>query len=93
MYEIVRSKQFKSSYKRVVKSGYFKHELFKEIFDCLQNGLELPMKFRDHPLKANFYGYRECHISGDMLLIYEIDQVNKIITYSDIGSHSKLFGL
>ncbi len=29
---------------------------------------------RDHPLKGDWAGYRECHIGGDFLLIYRLNE-------------------
>ena len=43
----------------------------------------------DHPLTGNFAGFRECHIGGDFLLIYKVEQ-NQII-FTRIGTHAELF--
>ena len=47
------------------------------------------MESKDHELKGNWQGYREFHISGDLLLIYKIE--NKILYLVRIGSHAQLF--
>jgi mRNA interferase YafQ len=49
----------------------------------------LPPQAKDHNLKGNWQGFREFHISGDLIVIYSItdDTVNLI----RIGSHSELF--
>ena len=54
-------------------------------------GAELPDVYKDHELRGDFNGYRECHIKSDLLLIYEVDSVGMSITLLDIGSHSDLF--
>jgi len=44
---------------------------------------------RGTPLKGNYSDYREFHISGDLLLIYRVeDETLKLVR---IGSHSELF--
>lgn len=49
----------------------------------------LPKEAKDHLLKGNWQGYREFHISGDLLVIYKIE--NNILYLVRIGSHSQLF--
>jgi len=50
---------------------------------------ELPKEAKDHPLKGDWVDFREFHVSGDLLVIYQID--NRIIKLVRIGSHSQLF--
>lgn len=38
----------------------------------LAKGDSLPEKYKDHALKGEYKGLRECHIMPDWLLIYEI---------------------
>jgi mRNA interferase YafQ len=44
---------------------------------------------RDHPLKGEWKGHRECHLTPDWLLIYRIH--GDEITFERTGSHSDLF--
>ncbi len=37
-------------------------------------------------------GVRECHIQGDLLLVYKIEQGVLVLALLDIGSHAYLFG-
>ncbi|WP_304418120.1 type II toxin-antitoxin system YafQ family toxin, partial [uncultured Helicobacter sp.] len=46
---------------------------------------------KDHALKGEYIGFRECHIKPDLLLIYQKDKHILILTCIDVGSHSKLF--
>lgn len=50
----------------------------------------LPPESLDHSLAGNWSGFREFHMSGDLLVIYKID--NNILNLVRIGSHSELFG-
>lgn len=93
MYEINHAKKFKISYKKLLKSGRFDSNELEKIIEYLCNGSELPDKYHDHALKGNLQLKRECHISGNLLLIYEIFPNYKTILLSEIGTHSQLFGL
>lgn len=49
-------------------------------------------EFRDHDLKSNLSGYRECHIGGDFLLVYKIDKGQpESVIFVRAGTHSELF--
>lgn len=91
MYEIKLSKNFRKSYKRVSSSKQFPIDDFNNIFSFLELGSGLPEKCHDHALKGDFFGLRECHISGDCLLLYEIDHTNKHVRFVNIGNHANLF--
>ena len=51
----------------------------------------LPEKNRDHQLSGDYAGCRECHITPDWLLIYEVDGDELILYLTRTGSHSDLF--
>ncbi len=91
MYEIHSNKQFRSAYKKLVKSGRFKREEFNKIIDLLEKGEALPPEYHDHILRGNLSESRECHIAGDTLLIYEVDLINKMVRLTGIGNHAQLF--
>jgi len=50
---------------------------------------DLPIEVRDHKLIGNYQGRRECHITGDWLLIYKLEKDSVI--FERTGSHSELF--
>ncbi|MES2826718.1 MAG: type II toxin-antitoxin system YafQ family toxin [Bacteroidota bacterium] len=67
------------------------------IHDFLENELAikgaegLPQKFRAHKLSGNYSDNWECHIKGDLLIIWlEITKDDEIILVR-VGSHSDLF--
>ncbi|MBX0627839.1 type II toxin-antitoxin system YafQ family toxin, partial [Campylobacter jejuni] len=61
------------------------------IINRIANNETLEAKHRDHALKGNYIGFRECHIQQDLLLVYQ-KQDDKLILYLlRIGSHSELF--
>jgi mRNA interferase YafQ len=61
------------------------------VIDMLINEKELPQKYRDHALRGNMQGIRECHITNnpDFLLLYE--PFEKLIILHACGSHDELF--
>ena len=92
MYEIIYSRRFKTSYKRLDRSGRFDREEFGEVIELLEAGQELPKKYFDHALIGNLQAKRECHLASDILLVYEKHIEYKVITLSDIGNHAHVFG-
>ena len=53
----------------------------------------LPPEWRDHHLTADWEGHRECHIGGDFLLIYKLNESSKgdLVVFVRSGTHSELF--
>ena len=60
--------------------------------DILREDKKIPERYRDHALQGTLAGRRECHLRGDLLLIYRKFEEGKVILFDDIGSHSSLFG-
>jgi mRNA interferase YafQ len=50
---------------------------------------ELPEARRDHPLKGEWKGWRECHIQPDWLLIYRTTETEVLLART--GTHADLF--
>jgi len=55
----------------------------------LLNEEELPGESKDHGLTGNYKDTREFHISGDLLVVYRIE--NSTLELLRIGTHSQLF--
>ena len=81
--------RIKKQLKLLEKRGY-DMSLFKEIVDMLLDGISLPIKYHDHPLKGDRRGYRDCHIQNDWVLIYKIDKNVLILILSETGTHSDI---
>jgi mRNA interferase YafQ len=86
---------FQKDYERLSRSGrYDLHRLKEAILLLVANDSPLRAEWLDHPLKGEWSGYRECHIGGDFLLIYEVDdQAGKggAIVFVRTGTHAELF--
>ena len=89
-YTIKPTNKFQKDLKRVQRRGY-DLSLLTEIIKKLANGEALPEKNKDHSLTGNYSGKRECHITPDWLLIYEIDGENLFLYLTRTGTHSDLF--
>ena len=81
---------FKKDYKRLVRRGY-DVRLLEKVIGLLADQKPLPEKNRDHQLSGDYAGCRECHITPDWLLIYEVDGDELILYLTRTGSHSDLF--
>ena len=60
----------------------------------IANDAPLGPERRDHALKGSWAHYRECHIGGDFLLIYRIDDTDRpsgSIYFARAGTHVELF--
>lgn len=90
-YKIVRTKRFKTAYKRVKCVKGFKQEVFVRVVEALSLGHKLDKKYKDHRLTGNLKDFRECHLAPDILLIYQIDGDILVLTLVGIGNHAQLF--
>lgn len=59
----------------------------------IANDAPLGPEWLDHPLKGDWHGHRECHIGGDFLLAYRIDETGKngLVVFVRAGTHADLF--
>ena len=89
-YQIRYEKSFRKQYRLLEKRGY-DVTLLDDVILTLAKGKALPPKHRDHPLRGDRYGYRDCHIKDDWILIYKIDKGVLTLVLSETGTHSDLF--
>jgi len=84
--------KFRRNRRLLIKRGFDMSKLEKTINILLQGDV-IPPEYRDHPLKGNFNGYRECHVcgEGDWLLIYKKHNDKLILVFTATGTHSDLF--
>jgi len=90
------TKAFHKDWQRLSRSGRYDMGRLKSVMLLLiANDGPLGPEWRDHPLKGNWNGYRECHVGGDFLLIYRLDETvgkSGTIIFVRTGTHSELFG-
>lgn len=89
-YQLKPTGKFKQDLKSAKKRGYDLN-LLTEVLEMLAAGEQLPEKYRDHNLLGNYKGCRECHITPDWLLIYEVSEAQLMLYLTRTGTHSDLF--
>ncbi len=90
MLDVVSSNRFKRDLKLAIKRGY-KIELLEAVVERLAARETLDPKYKDHLLTGDYGGFRECHITPDWLLIYQVQETELILLLSRTGTHSDLF--
>ena len=86
--KLFRTKTFKKDYQKL-KISDDQYAKYIKYLSLLLEGNPLPLEARDHTLIGNYSGFKEFHISGDLLVVYYIE--NNIIGLTRIGTHSQLF--
>ncbi len=93
MYQIVYTKKFEKSLARLIKGG-LKKSVQKEIIetiDLIAGGTLLPSVYKDHQLHGEYAEYRECHVQGDLLLMYQVFNTELVLLMVNVGSHNDFF--
>jgi mRNA interferase YafQ len=62
---------------------------FVQFLSLLSQSEELPPEAKDHELKGDWVDFREFHISGDLLVIYQLEGTT--VKLVRIGTHNQLF--
>lgn len=89
-YNVRPTTKFQRDLKRVQRRGY-DISLLTAVIKKLADGEPLPEKNKDHNLSGDYSGCRECHITPDWLLIYELSDGDLILYLTRTGTHSDLF--
>ena len=89
-YSIILTGKFKKQLKNLKRQNK-DLKLLENIISTLAKGEKLPSKNKDHKLVNNYEGARECQITPDWLLIYEIVEDKLLLILLASGSHSELF--
>ena len=89
------AKAFSKDWERLSRSGRYDMNRLKQAMLLLIAGdTPLGAEWKDHPLKGEWSGARECHIGGDFLLIYRLDESagpGGSVVFVRAGTHSELF--
>ena len=88
MRDFSRSSQFKRDVKRMERRGGNRGKL-RTLLDLLIEGKPLPSDYKDHPLRGEFAGSRDCHVEPDWVVIYTID--GNHVRFERTGTHTDLF--
>lgn len=88
------AKSFLKDWQRLSRAGrYDMHRLKEAMLLLIANEAPLGPEWLDHPLGGDWAGHRECHVGGDYLLAYKLDDRAKpvLIVFVRAGSHADLF--
>ena len=88
------TKAFQKVWERLSRSGRYDMNRLKEAMMLLvAHDGSLGPEWLDHPLSGEWAGHRECHIGGDFLLAYKLDDSDKqgLIVFVRAGTHADLF--
>ncbi|WP_338148487.1 type II toxin-antitoxin system YafQ family toxin [Pseudomonas lundensis] len=88
--QCTQTSEFKKSWERYKRAGLRDMNEVRDVMVMLFLGQQLPPEYLDHELKGEWAGFRECHIGGDFLLIYDVARAG-LVTFVDLGSHAELF--
>ena len=90
-YQIKPTSRFQKDLKRCQRRGC-DMALITEVIRLLAAGEPLDERYHDHQLTGRYHSCRECHITPDWLLVYEVDGDALILYLTRTGTHSDLFG-
>ena len=85
-----RTSQFRKDVRRAERRGKDMAKL-KAMLERLMDGEPLPPEYRDHPLRGDFAGSRDCHIESDWVLIYTLTEQGTHVRLERTGTHRDLF--
>lgn len=89
-----QSNDFLKDWERLERSGKHDMHRIKEAMLLLAaNDAPLPPEWKDHKLNGDYEDVRECHVKGDLLLLYRLYDIGKVelITFMRAGTHSEIF--
>ena len=88
------AKSFLKDWEKLSQSGRYDMNRLKEAMLLLvANEGPLGPEWLDHALAGPWQGHRECHVGGDFLLAYKLDDSSGhgLVVFVRAGSHADLF--
>ena len=86
MYQLAIKKSLDKKFKKLKKKN---REMLKLIEKKVQEILDNPYRFKS--LKRPLQNKRRVHISGSFVLIYEINEDEKMVTLLDFDHHDNIY--
>ena len=88
MRSVVLKSQFRRDFGSWIEGTPVENEL-RAVMERIAGGALLDPRHRDHPLRGEWQGCRDCHIRSDVVLIYSLPP--GLAVFHRVGSHSELF--
>ena len=91
MRTIHRTTRFRRDFNRLKRGPHADHidRTLSAALTMLAADKPLPPNFRDHPMRGAFNDCRDCHLRGDLVLVYR-KRSDDSLELVRIGSHSML---
>ena len=90
MYHVITTKSFEKDVALCIKRGY-DMSILKEVMRLLVKDGKLPAKYKPHVLKGKWKDCWECHLKPDWLMIWEQNDKELILLFTNTGTHADLF--
>lgn len=90
MYKVLFSNRFEKDIAVCIKRGLDAKKLYDTI-ELLKTQGFLPNKYKPHKLTGQYKGCWECHIQPDWLLVWQQNDKELILLFTNTGTHSDLF--
>jgi mRNA interferase YafQ len=90
MYRIGYTTRFKKDFKRCKRRGS-DISLLEEAIELLRLNGTLPKIYQPHKLTGNYVNCWECHLLSDWLLIWQQNDTELVLLFTNTGTHSDLF--
>ena len=72
MKDLHETAKFRREFKKFERAASAKEKRsLIEAIELLLNDAALPFAFKDHGLTGNWEGFRDCHISPNLILVYK----------------------
>jgi mRNA interferase YafQ len=88
MRELVKRKRFDAELRRAIRRGLSRDDV-EHLFYLLAKYDQLPEGYDEHPLTDNWQGQWDCHLEGDLVVVYK--RTAKTVILVGIGTHRELF--
>ena len=89
-YTVLTTTKFERDIKRC-KKRHLDINLLLNTVEILKNNGTLPSQYRPHKLSGKYDGLWECHIQGDWLLVWSLNDTELTLLFTDTGTHADLF--
>lgn len=90
MYKVLFSNRFEKDIALCIKRGLNAKKLYDAI-ELLRTRGSLPAKYKSHKLTGKYSGCWECHLQPDWLLVWQQDEQELTLLFTNTGTHSDLF--
>jgi len=91
---IKTTRRFRKDYAKLKRSGRRDLSKLNDLMKMLIDEVPLPENYCDHALHGDWQGFRDCHVEGDWILVYQIERVGseEVVIFCATDNHSNLFG-